>query len=70
MTISEAVERAKLIWGDHRFVSVRLRDDGCAEVHLLRTGRQTDVRGRNYSGHVLDRNGHPVCHADCNTLEP
>jgi len=70
MTISEAAERARLIWGDQRFISVRLRDDGGADVSLLRTFPPSDVRGRTFTAHRLDRNGHPVCHNDCNTLEP
>jgi hypothetical protein len=70
MTISEACERAKTIWGEQRFLSVRLREDGGADVNLLRAGIASDCRDRNYSAHRLDRFGHPVCHNDCNTLEP
>jgi hypothetical protein len=70
MTIHEASERARVIWGEGRFLSVRLRPDGGADVTLLRTFRQSDVRGRTFTAHQLDCNGHPVCHTDCETLEP
>lgn len=70
MTVNEASERARIIWGESRFLAVHLRDDGGADVSLLRTFPPSDVRGRTFTYHRLDVNGHPVCHSDCNTLEP
>ena len=70
MTINEAYERAKLIWGEPRLISVRAREDGGADVNLHPAGRASDTRGRNYAAHTLDANGHVVCHDDCKGLEP
>ena len=69
MTITQAADRARLIWGEHRFFSVRMRQDGGADITLLRAGIASDVRGRNYTAHAIDCNGHAVCHTDCETLE-
>lgn len=69
MTIQEFGEQARRIWGEQRFIGARLRADGGADVSLLQAGRASDMRGRNFSAHRLDRDGHPTCHNDCETLE-
>ena len=69
MTINEAKERARLIWGESRFFSLKLRDDGGAEITLLRTFLASDGRGRASTWHQLDCNGHAICHVDCEQLE-
>jgi hypothetical protein len=70
MTISEASARARAIWGDYRLLSVRLREDGSADVNLLRSGPASDVSGASYSAHRLNAHGHAVCHDECVLLEP
>jgi len=70
MTLNEAVERVGVIWGRERLISVRTRPDGGAEVNLRPMSRPaSDTRGRTFSYHVLDPNGHPICHDDCRKLE-
>jgi len=76
MTITEAADRARLIWGQHRFFSVRMRPDGGADVTLLQAHTLTnpdrplasDTRGRHYTAHQLNASGQPVCHVDCESL--
>ncbi len=69
MTLNEAMERAGAVWGSDRVISVRQRPDGGVDV-ALHPGhtRASDTRGRNYSAHRLDANGHPCCHDDCEQL--
>lgn len=69
MTIGDASARARVLWGEGRFLSVRLRDDGGADVTLLRTFPPTDVRGRTFTAHRLNADGHPICHNDCALLD-
>lgn len=69
LTINEAAERVAQIWGKARMITVRARPEGGVDVHLHPAGMASDTRGRNYSYHRLDANGHPVCHDDCQTLE-
>jgi len=68
MTITEAANRAREIWGAGRFFSVQLRQDGGADVTLLRTFLASDVRGRTFTAHRLSASGRPICHVDCESL--
>lgn len=69
MTIQEAGQKARAIWGEYRLISVRLRQDGGADVNLLQSGNASDVSGVNYSAHRLDTHGHPICHVVCGQLD-
>jgi hypothetical protein len=70
VTRLEAFERAGIIWGPHRLISVWVRPDGGADVNLRPSGIASETAARHYSAHRLDVNGHVVCHDDCRTLEP
>jgi len=73
VTKNEALERAALVWGKERVISVQDFNGnapGMWWVNLRPAGRASDTRARNYSAHSLDANGHVNCHGDCKTLEP
>jgi len=69
MTLNEAEERVDRIWGRARIISLHLRPNGGVDVNLTPVGMASDVRGRSFSAHRLDANGHPDCHNDCMDLE-
>jgi hypothetical protein len=71
MTRLEARIRAGAIWGHDRIVHLTLREDGGADVELKPTPRTSPdgdglgAREWGYTYHVLDAEGHPICHAAC-----
>lgn len=75
LTTLEAIDRAERLWGP-RVISVRCRPhDDSIEINLTAGHTRasgvlaTDTRDRHLSWHLLDANGHAICHADCATLE-
>lgn len=69
MEPKQLVYRASDIWGMRRIVGTRVMTDGGLDVTLLRLGRAgDDTRERAGTFHRLNADGHPICHADCQTL--
>jgi len=69
MTLREAEARVEQIWGRQRVISILVRPEGGFDVNLTPVGMASDIRGRTFSAHRLDSNGHACCHTDCMDLE-
>jgi len=71
LTLEEAHLRACALWGKDRFISLRLRADGGADVVVVPTmkwapdGDGIGTREWGYAYHRLAADGLPVCHPAC-----
>lgn len=68
LTLNAAEICTAAVWGRDRIINICLRPDGGADVSLKPFGAASDVRGRTYTSHRLDADGHPTCHTDCESM--
>lgn len=61
LTKNEATERAKKIWGDNLIVTVVPGASGGEWFVEIDSGV--------FRCHLIDGNGHPICHPACSKLE-